>query len=181
MSSQPHPSLAGISQLPIDALHDLCDHEVRSLLAEFLPLVNASEMAIWIKDPAAPHLVPILDTLGPSGPVEMKISQPITSGIISQVFREQTPFLDKGLWRSKTQSPLVDQALSQSTLHELCVPFHLGGHPIGVLCAVQLADSIHQAPTRWGFNSQDLAILSVAAQAAALAIERAWFARQIPL
>lgn len=179
MTTQPPSSPAGLHQLSIEALHALCDHEVRSLLAEFLPLVNASEMAIWIKDPTAPHLIPILDTLGPAGPVEMKLTQPISSGIVSQVFREQTPFLDTGLWRSKAQSPLVDQALSQSTLHELCVPFHLGGHPVGVLCAVQLSDSIHQAPTRWGFTPQDLAILTVAAQAAALAMERAWFAHQL--
>ena len=179
MTPQLHPSLAGIENLPIEGLHRLCDHEVRGLLADFLPLVNASEMAIWVKDPASPHLVPILDTLGPAGPVEMKITQPLASGIVSQVYREQTAFLDQGLWKSKAQSPLVDQALRQSTLHELCVPFHLAGHPLGVLCAVQLSDSIHHPPARWGFTPQDLAILTVAAQAAALAMERAWFAQKL--
>lgn len=179
MTPQLNALLAGIETLPIEKLHALCDHEVRSLLAEFLPLVNASEMALWVKDPAGPHLVPILDTLGPAGPVEMKVTQPLTSGIVSQVYREQTPFLDQGLWKSKAQSPLIDKALRQSTLHELCVPFHLAGHPLGVLCAVQLSDSIHQAPARWGFTPQDLAILTVAAQATSLAMERVWFAQKL--
>lgn len=179
MTSQPSTPPARIEDLSLKELHALCDHEVRGLLADFLPLVNASEMAIWAKDPAGPHLVPILDTLGPCGPVEMKITQPLTSGIVSQVYREQAPFLDQGLWRSKAQSPLVDRALRQSTLHELCVPFRLADHPLGVLCAVQLSDSIHQAPARWGFTPQDLAILTVAAQAAALAMERAWFAQKL--
>jgi len=179
----PHPqsssSVSAIDRLSLAELHTLCDHEVRSLLAEFLPLINASELAVWVKDPEADRLVALLDTLGPSGPVEMKITQPLTSGIVSQVFRSQTHFLDDGLWRSKAQSPLVDQALRQSTQHEMCVPFHLAGHPVGVMCAVQLSDSIHQAPTRWGFNSHDLAILKVAAQAAALGMERALLTQRL--
>jgi GAF domain-containing protein len=164
--------------LSVAAMHGLCDDDVRSLLAEFLPLINASELAIWVKDPEAEQLVALLDTLGPGGPVELKVTQPLTSGIVSQVYREQTPFLDQGLWRSKTQSPLVDRALGQSTLHEMCVPYQLAGRPVGVVCAVQLADSIHQPPPRWGFTPQDLAVLKVAAQAAALAMERAWLAQR---
>lgn len=177
MTPQSTSSTGGIERLSIAELHSLCDHDVRSLLAEFLPLVNASELSIWVKDPDADRLVALLDTLGPAGPVELKITQPLTSGIVSQVYRTQTAFLDDGLWRSKAQSPLVDQALRQSTQHEMCVPFALAGHPIGVMCAVQLSDSIHQAPARWGFNSQELAILKVAAQAAALGMERARLAQ----
>jgi GAF domain-containing protein len=168
---------AQIKEWSIPGLHSLCDHEVRGLLAEFLPLLNASELALWVKDPDGEQLVALLDTLGPGGPVELKLTQPLQSGIISQVYRDQEAFLDRGLWRSKAQSPLVDQALGQSTVHEMCVPFHLSGRLIGVLCAVQLSDGIHQAPARWGFTPQDLAILKVAALAASLAMERAWFAQ----
>ena len=177
MSHPPDPSTTGIGHLAIADLHALCDDPVRSLLAEFLPLIHASELAVWVKDPAADQLIALLDTLGPGGPVELKITQPLSSGIVSQVFREQSPFLDEGVWRSKTQSPLVDQALRQSTLHEMCVPFHLVGHPLGVLCAVQLSDSIHQAPARWGFTRADLAILKVAAQAIAIGMERAYLSQ----
>jgi len=173
------PAVAAMHPLMVAEMHGLGDDDVRSLLAEFLPLLNASELAIWVKDPEAEQLVALLDTLGPGGPVELQVAQPLTSGIVSQVYREQTPFLDRGLWRSKTQSLLVDQALGQSTLHEICVPFHLGGQSIGVMCAVQLADSIHQAPARWGFTPQDLAVLKGAAQATALAMGRAWLVQRV--
>lgn len=165
--------------LSLVQLHALCDDAVRGLIAEFLPLIHASELAIWVKDPQADNLVALLDTLGPGGPVEMKISQPLSSGIISQVFRDQKPFLDEGLWRSKAQSTLVDRALRQSTLHQMCVPFQIGGQLIGVMSAVQLADSIHQPPARWGFTRHDLDILHVAALAASLAMERAGYAQQL--
>ncbi len=181
MATNPQSSFSAsaIDRLSITELHALCDDDVRSLLAEFLPLINASELAVWVKDPEADRLIALLDTLGPSGPVELKITQPLSSGIVSQVYRSQTHFLDDGLWRSKAQSPLVDQALRQSTQHEMCVPFQLAGHPIGVMCAVQLSDSFHQAPTRWGFNSRDLNILKVAAQATSLAMDRARLALQL--
>ena len=179
MTPPPQSPAGELGQYAIAELHALCDHEVRSLLAEFLPLIEASEIAIWVKDPQADQLVALLDTLGPNGPVELKITQPLATGIVSKVYREQTAFLDEGLWRSKAQSPLVDKALGQSTQYQLCVPFHFTGRPIGVMSAVQLSDSVHQAPARWGFNKKDLAILKVAAQAAALGMERAFLAQKL--
>ena len=179
MTPSPQPPADGLDPYTIGELHALCDHEVRSLLAEFRPLIEASEIAIWVKDPQADQLVALLDTLGPNGPVELKITQPLATGIVSKVYREQTAFLDEGLWRSKAQSPLVDKALGQSTQYQLCVPFHLTGRLIGVMSAVQLSDTFHQAPARWGFNKQDLAILKVAAQAAALGMERASLAQKL--
>ena len=179
MTPQPNPFNGDIRHLTITELHSLGDDAVRSLLAEFVPLTHASEIAIWAKDPGADQLVALLDTSGPGGGFELKVTQPLNSGIVSQVYHEQTNFLDQGLWRSKQRSPLVDQALHQLTQNEMCVPFRLAGHRLGVMSAVQLTDRKHQAPTRWGFDEHDLKILKLAAQAVGQAMERSLLAKQL--
>jgi hypothetical protein len=168
---------ADIGRLSIAQWHALGDAPLRRLLAEFLPLVNASEMAIWVKDPGAERLVALFDTAGPDGPLELKVSQPLATGIVSQVFRDRKPFIDKGLWRTNKQSPLVDQALRQVTQNEMCVPLEFAGLPVGVVSAVQLTDSRHKNPVRWGFDERDLAILSVASTALGQSMERAMLSK----
>lgn len=159
-------------------LHALGDAPVRQLLAEFVPLTHSSEIAIWVKDPAAEQLVALLDTAGPAGGFEMIIVQPLSSGVVSQVYCERKRFLDRGIWRSKKLSPLVDKALNQVTQNEMCVPLAGAGLRFGVMSAVQLTDAKHSDPTRWGFGEQDLKLLSVAALALGQALERAFLARQ---
>ena len=177
----PNPLTTDIGRFSIAELHTLGDEPVRHLLAEFIPLTHASAIAIWAKVPDEEQLVALLDTSGPSGGFELKVAQPLASGIVSQVYREHTSFLDRGLWRTKKQSPLVDQALHQLTQNEMCVPFLLAGHLLGVMSAVQLTDAKHKPPTRWGFDEQDLQILNVAAQALGQAMERALLAKQLRL
>ena len=179
MNPQPNPFAGDIARLSIAELHSLGDEALRSLLAEFIPLTHASEIAIWAKDPAADQLVALFDTAGPSGVLELKVTQPLTSGIVSQVFREHAAFLDQGFWRPKKQSPLVDQMLNQVTQNEMCVPFEVAGHPLGVMSAVQLTDNRHKDPSRWGFDQQDLKHLKVAAQALGQSMERALLARKL--
>lgn len=48
-----------------------------------------------------------------------------------------------------------------------------------MVSAVQLTDRKHAAPKRWGFDEQDLAILSTAAESMAQALERSWLARRL--
>ena len=178
MTPPPNPSAAAIGNLSIAELHRLCDTAVRGLLAEFVPLAHASEIAIWAKDPEAEQLVALIDTAGPDGGFEMKVTQPLAEGIVSKVYREQDPYLDHGLWRNKGHSPLVDKQLHQLTQNEMCVPFQLAGHPLGVMSAVQLTDGKHNAPGRWGFDEADLNILKLAARALSQAMERAFLAQR---
>ena len=178
MTPQPNPYTGEIGGLSIAELHSLGDEAVRSLLAGFIPLIHASEIAIWVKDPGADQLVVLFDTAGPDGDLELKVTQALSVGIVSQVYCEQTSFVDHGLWRSKKHSSLVDQALHQLTQNEMCVPFQLAGHQFGVMSAVQLTDLKHEAPTRWGFDEQDLKTLELAAQALGQAMERALLAKQ---
>lgn len=174
-----HPLREELERLPLAAFHALGDAPARGVLAAFLPLTNAHEMAIWIKDPDADRLVPVVDTTGPGGVLEMKASQPLTSGIVSQVYRENARYLESGIWRAKGHSPEVDQALKQITQHEMCVPFRMAGRLVGVMSAVQLADARHLATTaRWGFAQAHLDILAVAAEAMGIAMERAWLAQR---
>lgn len=169
---------AEIGHISIAQLHVLGDAPLRRLLAEFLPLVNGSEMAIWVKDPDAERLVALFDTAGPAGPLELKVSQPLTSGVVSQVFRDRKPYIDKSLWGTNKQSPLVDQALHQVTQNVICVPFDLAGFPIGVMSAVQLTDGKHKNPARWGFQDQDLNLLKLASLALSQSMERSLLARR---
>ena len=174
-----HPLHAELERLPLTVFHAMGDAPVRGLLATFLPLTNAHEMAIWIKDPEAERLVPVVDSTGPGGVLEMKASQPLSSGIVSQVYRENARYLESGIWRAKGHSPEVDQALKQITQHEMCVPFRMAGRLVGVMSAVQLADLRHATTTaRWGFTPAHLDILAVAAEALGLAMERAWLAQR---
>lgn len=177
MTPSPNPFTSEIQNLTIAELYSLGDETVRRLLAEFVPLAHASEIAIWAKDPAADQLVALLDTAGPEGSFEMKVTQPLAEGIVSKVFRDQAAYLDQGLWRNKGHSPNVDRQLHQLTQNEMCVPFHLAGHPLGVMSAVQLTDGKHGAPTRWGFDEADLNILNLAALALGQAMERALLAK----
>lgn len=177
-SSDSPPLAAVLSQLPPAALHALGDSAVRQLLSRFVPLTHAHEIAVWAKDPGADQLVPILDTAGPGGGFEMRTAQSLASGIVSRVFRENTSFLEGGLWRSRERSPEIDRALQQVTQNEMCVPFYLAGRLLGVVSAVQLTDRKHSAPKRWGFDETDLAVLTVAAEAVGQAMERAWFAQR---
>jgi GAF domain len=170
---------AEIESLSIQELHDLADPFVRELLAEFLPLSHASEIGIWAKVPGEDRLAAIADTAGPEGDFEMKVSMPLSEGIVSQVFRDQASYLDKGVWRNKQQSQLVDQMLHQRTQNEMCVPFQLAGCRLGVMSAVQLTDARHAAPDRWGFDDQDLALLKLAALAVSQAMERAFLAGKL--
>ena len=179
MTPSPNPSAREVGSLTITELHSLGDEVVRSLLAEFVPLTHASEIAIWAKDPGAEELVALLDTSGPAGGFEMKVRQPLAEGIVSQVYRERKNHLDQGLWRNKKRSPLVDQTLHQLTQHQMCVPFELAGHPLGVMSAVQLTDRKHNAPSRWGFDETDLKLLKLAARAVGQAMERALLAEQL--
>ena len=57
MTPSPNPSAREVGSLTIAELHGLGDEVVRSLLAEFVPLTHASEIAIWAKDPDAEELV----------------------------------------------------------------------------------------------------------------------------
>lgn len=179
MSPPLNPFAIEIESLTIAQLHSLGDATVRGLLAEFVPLTHASEIAIWAKDPDADQLVALLDTAGPNGGFEMKVTQPLAEGIVSQVFLNQLNHLDHGLWRDKGHSSLVDQKLHQLTQYEMCVPFHLAGHRLGVMSAVQLTDRQHNAPSRWGFDDVDLKILRLAALALGQAMERALLAKQL--
>ena len=183
MSTDPYPELdrADLTRLALNELHALGDRDVRTLLMEFLPLTQSSAIAIWVKDPGAEQLMPLLDTAGPDGALEMKRPQPLSSGIVSQVYRDRKSFLESSLWRSKKRSLLVDEALDQETVNEMCVPFCVGGRLIGVLSAVQIADERHPQPKRWGFKEEDLQVLTVAAHALGLAIERAYLAKRVPV
>lgn len=174
-----HPSANEVGNLTLAELHSLGGEAVRELLAGFVPLAHASEIAIWVKDPAADQLVGLLETAGPAGEFEMKVTQPLAEGIVSQVYRDQTDHLDQGMWRGKGHSPLVDEQLQQLTMHEMCVPFHLAGHPLGVMSAVQLNDPKHNPPSRWGFDDEDLKTLKLAALALSQAMERALLAKQL--
>ena len=175
--------LRTLAECTLQELHALGDAPVRQLLAEFRRLVHASELAVWVKDPQAEQLVVLFETSGPQGtsgqhsPLELTVKQPLVSGIVSEVFREQKPYLDRGLWRSKKQSSLVDTALNQLTHYQICVPFTLAGLPMGVLSAVQLTDSKRQAPQRWSFDEVDLKLLSLAAFAVGQAVERSFLSR----
>lgn len=170
---------AEIESLSIQELHKLADPRVRELLAKFLPLTHASEIGIWAKVPGEDRLAAIVDTAGPEGAFEMKVTMPLSEGIVSRVFLDQTSYLDKGLWRNKEQSQRVDQMLHQRTQNEMCVPFHLAGCRLGVMSAVQLTDARHAAPVRWGFDDQDLALLELSALAVSQAMERAFLAGKL--
>jgi len=169
MSTEPLTDVAraDLTKLGLAELYELGDPEVRALLAEFLPLTQSSAIAIWV-----------LDTAGPEGALEMKRPQPLSTGIVSQVYRERKSFLESSLWRSKQRSLLVDQALDQETVNEMCVPFWVGGRLVGVVSAVQIMDEKHPQPKRWGFKEEDLQVLNVAAHALGLAMERAYWARR---
>lgn len=102
--SSPNPAESGraeaIGRLSLVELQALGDGPVRRLLADFRDLMGAHEVAIWARDPETPRLVPIVDTAGPGGGFEVQVGQDLNSGIVSQVFREQKSFREKGLWRS---------------------------------------------------------------------------------
>ncbi len=179
MTPSPNPFSSDIKSLTIAELYSLGNEAVRGLLAGFVPLTHASEIAIWAKDPDAYQLVGLLHTAGPAGGFEMQVTQSLSEGIVSQVYRNETNHLDHGLWRDKGHSPLVDEQLHQLTQYEMCVPFHLAGHRLGVISAVQLTDSKHNAPSRWGFDEEDLTILKLAELALGQAMERALLATQL--
>ena len=65
------------------------------------------------------------------------------------------------------------------TQYEMCVPFHLAGHRLGVMSAVQLTDRKHDTPSRWGFDDVDLQILRIAALALGQAMERALLVKRL--
>ena len=152
---------------------------MRGLLAEFVPLCHASEIAIWAKVPGEEELAAFIDTAGPDGAIEMKVTQPLSEGIVSQVYRDQAEYRDKGLWRNRQHSSLVDQAVHQRTQNEMCVPFHFAGQRLGVMSAVQLVDGKHANPARWGFDDQDLDLLKLAALAVSQSMERAFLAKRL--
>ncbi len=165
-------------RLTIAEWHAVGDAPIRQLLSDFRPFVHASEVAIWVKDPAAEQLVALFDSSGPGGAFELKVRQPLATGIVSEVYREQKGYLDRGFWRSKKQSMLVDAALNQVTQHQICVPFAVAGTRFGVMSAVQLTDAKHADPKRWGFEEEDLTLLTLASLALGQALERAYLAAQ---
>lgn len=177
-NSGSHPLAEPLGNLSPAELNALADPPARQLLARFIPLTHAHEIAVWAKDPVADQLVPFLDTAGPSGKFEMNTAQSLARGIVSRVYRENTSFLERGLWRSRERSTEIDKALQQVTENEMCVPFYLAGRLMGVVSAVQLTDSRHRPPKRWGFDEADLALLGVAAEAVAQSLERSWLMRR---
>ncbi len=121
-------------------LRDALDPLVRRVLLRSFERVGADEGTVWLADPVAGNLIPILN----SGPGEKSFlrdfRQPLDRGVVSLVYHSGQPFCENDVSRNATHDRTIDTALSQVTVAMIALPLFFANRPRGVVSCVRLGE-----------------------------------------
>ncbi|RFC44251.1 MAG: hypothetical protein DVB23_002375 [Verrucomicrobia bacterium] len=119
-------------------LSGVLDGVARRVLLDGFRAAGADEGTVWIANPGARELVPVMN----SGPDEesflRQFRQPLDRGVISMVFLSGHAFCENEVSRNATHDRTIDAALSQVTVAMIAVPLFFANRPRGVASCVRL-------------------------------------------
>jgi hypothetical protein len=132
--------------------------QVRDLLLENLGDLGASEMTCWLASGDDLEAV-----ANPWCPALVGQRQPLSRGLISQVFVTGMPLMETEVAKRGGHDPSIDQVTGKATSAMMAAPLHSNGDVIGILSAVQLGGDTGLA----AFDRQHLNRLTTVAVALA--------------
>jgi len=157
-----------------EGFRGLVSSEARELLTQTLKHIRAHEGSIWIVDKEKDQLVICHNTGPKAGAMTNVIIQPLSTGLVSECFKEGKSLHHKGLFRHRKRSDVVDTELEQKTHQQISVPFHISDKICGVISAVQLVDDEQRENVNWGFKDEDVALLDSVSSAIGKLVEYKW-------
>jgi hypothetical protein len=100
--------------------------------------LGATEAAIWLRDAAGDHLVPVFNNTPTLESLVGVYRQPLDRGIISMVLAIQSAVIERDVYKNPQHDSTVDRQLGQVTVHMMAVPLYFAGDSRGVISAVRL-------------------------------------------
>jgi hypothetical protein len=137
---------------------DLFDPLMRATLQIGFAGAGAHEGTVWLVDRAQENLVPVFNT-GPDAETFLRDvrGQPLSSGLISGVFRREQAFCENHVHRHAQHDKSVDRAVGLVTAAMIAVPFYFAQRIRGVVSCVQLvAPDAPAADEPPGFSLESL-------------------------
>lgn len=131
---------AAAAALDRETFPDFFDPIMRGTLRTGFAEARADEGTVWLVDRERGTLVGVINTgsrseeiAGGAGHV-----QPLSSGVISMVFRSEQPFCENRMQRHQLQDKTLDRKLGVVTSAMIAVPFYYAREIRGVISCVQL-------------------------------------------
>lgn len=127
--------------------------ETLSLVDSFLEDSPVDEATVWLESDDGEHLEAVYNPVNDTLP---GLRQPLSQGLISQVFATGLPLLERDVSKRRGHDPRIDAITGSPTRALLAAPISAGDQIVGVLSAVCLAGSDHPRQLR----DEDLGHLS---------------------
>lgn len=152
-----------LEALSTEALTALIEPGVDDFFRGVLADARSGAGGIWLKVPNSDALVLAHNVGGVGSEIDGKITQPLSSGLVSEAFNGDKTVCHRGAFRHPGQSSEVDKALGQVTAHQIATPFRLFDHTRGVLTVIQTYDFVRKHKSGWGYEDKDIARVENAA------------------
>ncbi|MEM9944139.1 MAG: hypothetical protein AAF939_21465 [Planctomycetota bacterium] len=136
----------------VQRFQELADPVIRDSMRDLAKHLGANAAALWVRPPGEEKLT-IAVNVGIRGTeVEGKISQDLSSGLVSKAFKENVVICDEGPFRHSEQSMDVDMELGQMTQFQIAGPIQMFGTTVGAVTDIQMTTADSPAPQEWGFQ-----------------------------
>lgn len=139
--------------LDASTFDDLFDSLMQLTTKDAFDDVQAHEGTIWLADAGEKNLVPS-HGIGPS--FGKLIPQPLTSGLISLVFRNGQSFAENEVYRNAQQDKTMDKTLGVLTCSMIAVPLYFAQNVRGVISCVKLKPADSTEPDPAGFSPESI-------------------------
>jgi len=137
--------------LAAETFGDLFDPLMRLTTQDAFDAVQAHEGTIWLLDAPEEYLVPAYNTGPNADQLVNRFRQPLTSGLISLVFRNGQSFCENEVYRNAQQDTTLDSKLKVLTCAMIAVPLYFAQNVRGVISCVQLKGADTAVPDPPGF------------------------------
>ena len=137
--------------LAAETFADLFDPLMRLTTQDAFDAVQAHEGTIWLLDTPEEFLVPAYNTGPNADQLVNRFRQPLTSGLISLVFRNGQSFCENEVYRNAQQDTTLDSKLKVLTCAMIAVPLYFAQNVRGVISCVQLKAADTAVPDPPGF------------------------------
>ena len=137
--------------LAAETFADLFDPLMRLTTQDAFDAVQAHEGTIWLLDAPEEYLVPAYNTGPNADQLVNRFRQPLTSGLISLVFRNGQSFCENEVYRNAQQDTTLDSKLKVLTCAMIAVPLYFAQNVRGVISCVQLKAADTAVPDPPGF------------------------------
>jgi len=125
-------------------LTGVLDAVTRRVLLDGFRAAGADEGTVWIANPGARELIPVLNSGPDEGSFLRQFRQPLDRGVISMVFLSGQAFCENDVSGNSTHDRTIDTALSQVTAAMIAIPLFFANRPRGVVSCVRLGGGVFE-------------------------------------